>query len=97
MNAYNLTLAKVHQADEQDTQRAPIQLDIKFHDEIYEIIAHIKRKNIFSEQDAATEFAIGLKLFGDILIKYRHTPLFNDFLPHFKSFMKKLKQYNGEN
>ncbi len=97
MNEYHLILTRVHQVNGQVGEREPIKLDIKLHDEIYEIIERVNGKNIFSEQATASEFAIGLKLFGEIIIKNRHTPLFNDFLPHFKSFMKKLKQYNGEN
>ncbi|PWV53323.1 DUF3861 family protein [Chitinophaga sp. S165] len=97
MNEYHLTLTRVREANGQAGESESIHLDIKLHDEIYEIIDRVNGKNIFSEQATASEFAIGLKLFGEIIIKYRHTPLFNDFLPHFKSFMKKLKQYNGEN
>jgi hypothetical protein len=35
---------------------------------------------------------LGLKLFSEVIIRNRHNPLFEDFAPSFKEFMKKLKE-----
>jgi hypothetical protein len=42
--------------------------------------------------DAATALAVGLKLFSEVMLENRGHPLFAEFAPHFRDFMKTLKQ-----
>ncbi|MGL4410083.1 MAG: DUF3861 family protein [Zoogloea sp.] len=42
--------------------------------------------------ESATAFAVGLKLFGEVMLENRQHPLFADFLPQFGQFMKQLKK-----
>ena len=37
-------------------------------------------------------FAVGLKLFSEVMLEHRDHPLFQEFLPQFGQFMKNLKQ-----
>jgi hypothetical protein len=60
------------------------------HDNILDIVSRIQARGQFSPESAAA-FAIGLKLFGEVMLEHRHDPLFDDFQPHFKEFMKTLK------
>lgn len=60
------------------------------HDEILEIVERIRGARQFDEDDA-TAFAVGLKLFSEVMLKNRESPLFAEFRPHFMAFMKKLK------
>lgn len=39
-------------------------------------------------------FAVGLKLFSEVLLQNRKNPLFEDIAPAFRDFMKKLKNSN---
>jgi len=96
MNEYYITLKKVQQAGGQNIQDATIQLNFEMHDELFDIIERIKEKNIFENPSSATEFAIGVKLFSEVMIQNRNNPLFSEFLPHFKSFMQKLKKHNSD-
>jgi hypothetical protein len=61
------------------------------HDEVFSIIEKIKEKDPFSNQEQAAEFALGLKLFSEVMIKNRNHPLFEELTPAFGSFMKRLK------
>lgn len=60
------------------------------HDEILEIVERIRSARQFEEDDAAA-FAVGLKLFSEIMLKNKEHTLFAEFRPHFLAFMKKLK------
>lgn len=58
--------------------------------EITQIVERIRSTQQFAEDDAAA-FAVGLKLFSEVMLKNKGNPLFSEFQPHFMSFMKKLK------
>lgn len=90
-NKYKLTLEQVSLMNEKTTLSEPVSLEFENHDEIFKIIEKIKEKNLFEEENQSTEFAIGLKLFSEVMLKNRKHPLFEDFFPAFGEFMKKLK------
>ena len=51
----------------------------------------IEEKNLFNEESQAKQFVIGLKLFGDVMMKNKDMELFSEMQPAFVEFMKKLK------
>ncbi|MNL53855.1 hypothetical protein D3C87_1771360 [compost metagenome] len=51
----------------------------------------ISSKQIFDNKETATEFALGLKLFTEVMLKNKENPLFEDLRPAILEFMKKLK------
>ncbi|MNG34261.1 hypothetical protein D3C84_1207070 [compost metagenome] len=61
------------------------------HDNIFTIIERMKNRDIFKTKDQAAEFAIGLKMFSEVMLKNRENELFTEFRPAFSEFMKKLK------
>ncbi len=89
-NSYKLTLEQTALSSGETPNEQPLTFEFDNHDEIFRIIEAVKSKNLFSESDA-TEFAIGLKLFSEVLIRNRKNDLFSDFGPAFSEFMKKLK------
>ncbi|MFW8564869.1 DUF3861 domain-containing protein [Orrella sp. 11846] len=60
------------------------------HDEILKIVERIRQSEQFDAEEAVS-FAIGLKLFSEVMIKNRDHVLFTEFRPHFMDFMKHLK------
>jgi len=89
-NKYRITLEHVHSPKELDLNET-VQFEFENHDEIFSIIEKIKGNNPFENENQATEFALGLKLFSEVMIKNRENPLFEELLPAFGIFMKKLK------
>ncbi len=69
---------------------APISFDITNHDEILSIVAKITERAIVPAAEAA-EFAVGLKMFTEVMLRHRKTPLFAELMPHIGAFMKRLK------
>jgi len=69
---------------------APIRFEAASHDDLHEIVARAKALGAFDDE-AATAFAVGLKLFGGVMLENRDHPLFADFVPHFAQFMRSVK------
>ncbi|MDN5627606.1 protein of unknown function [Epilithonimonas bovis DSM 19482] len=68
-------------------------IDFEFvnHDDLFKIIEVLKSKNLFGNENDATEFALGIKLFSEVMLRHRDHPLFEELKPAFGEFMKKLK------
>jgi hypothetical protein len=66
-------------------------IEFSNHDEIFSIIEKMKSKNLFENDSEAAQFAPGLKLFGEIKLKHRKNPLFEELNEVFPVFIKKLK------
>jgi hypothetical protein len=90
-NKYKLKIELLATAKVDETNYPPIELEFDNHDNIFTIIERMKNRNIFKTQDQATEFAIGLKMFSEVMLKNRENELFSEFRPAFSEFMKKLK------
>lgn len=90
-NKYNLVLTQISYANGEPGDKTPMDITFENHDEIFGIIERIKQKDPFHNPAQAAEFALGLKLFSEVMLKNRENPLFSDLLPAFKPFMLKLK------
>ena len=89
-NIYRLSLEALSLKDEL-AEKSNIQVEFENHDEIFTIIESLKEKNPFGDKNQAVEFAIGIKLFTEVMIRNRQHPLFDDFFPQVQTFMKKIK------
>ncbi|WP_277668222.1 DUF3861 domain-containing protein [Novosphingobium lindaniclasticum] len=67
-----------------------LQFDVSNHDDILSVVEKARtRAPVPSEQIAA--FTVGLKLFTEVMLAHRETPLFAPLFPHVAAFMKRLK------
>ena len=91
-NRYRLKLELLATAKQEDnTNYPPVELEFENHDNIFSIIERLQGKELFQSKNQAAEFAIGLKMFSEVMLKNRDNPLFSEFSPAFREFMKKLK------
>jgi len=90
-NTYQLTLEEISLAREDDEKNAPLTLQFDNHDNLFNIINAVKSKNIFEDENQSIEFAIGLKMFTEVILKNREQELFKELQPAIGEFMKKLK------
>lgn len=72
--------------------KEPVELLFQNHDDIFRILEMISDKNLFGDESQRQQFVIGLKLFGDVIMKNRDMELFSELQPAFVAFMKKLKE-----
>jgi uncharacterized protein YfkK (UPF0435 family) len=68
-----------------------LSLAFENHDDLFQIFEMIQSKQIFNNKETATEFALGLKLFTEVMLKNKDNPLFDELRPAILDFMKKLK------
>jgi hypothetical protein len=69
---------------------ASLQFEVGNHDEVLGIVERIRARGDFDAETSAA-LAVGLKLFGEVMLTHRDHALFKDFVPHFGAFMKHLK------
>jgi hypothetical protein len=90
-NKYALTLTLRQYANGENMPEKHLAFDFDNHDEIFGIIERMQAKNPFGDPSQAAEFALGLKLFSEVMIKNRQHPLFEELAPAFGQFMKRVK------
>lgn len=89
-NSYQLDLKEIKLKDgSEGTKNLSFEFDN--HDDLFHIFEVIKSKKIFDDDNTATEFALGLKLFTEVMLKNKQHPLFEELRPAILEFMKKLK------
>lgn len=89
-NTYQLDLKELKLKEGSEGTKH-ISLEFDNHDDIFNIIEVIKSKKIFDDENTSTEFALGLKLFTEVMLKNKQHPLFEELRPAIMEFMKKLK------
>lgn len=71
--------------------KEPIEFLFQNHDDVFNIVDVLTEKDLFEDKSQTVQFAIGLKLFGDVMMKNKDHELFSEMRPVFIEFMKKLK------
>ncbi|WDF48112.1 DUF3861 domain-containing protein [Chryseobacterium sp. KACC 21268] len=89
-NTYQLDLKELKLKEGSEGTKS-VSLEFDNHDDIFNIFEVIKSKKIFDDENTATEFALGLKLFTEVMLKNKQHPLFEELRPAIMEFMKKLK------
>ena len=87
---YRITVEHLHDAQGAPSTHVPLAFEVGNHDDILAIVERIRARELF-DGNTATAFAVGLKLFGEVMLENRGHPLFSEFAPAFREFMKKLK------
>lgn len=90
-NTYRLKLEVLELLKPDDKVYEPIEFEFGNHDNIFNIIERMKKRNRFKTEQDSVEFAIGLKLFSEVMLKNKDNPLFEEFRPAFGGLMKKIK------
>ena len=89
-NSYQLDLKEIKLKDGSGGTKN-LSFEFDNHDDLFNIFEVIKSKKIFKEDNTAKEFALGLKLFTEVMLKNKQHPLFEELRPTILEFMKKLK------
>lgn len=89
---YHIQLSMVHDKENKESEHAPLEFDFENHDDIYHILDVLRGDERFEDDQQIMELAVGLKLFGGVMMKNKDSELFKDFMPAFIGFMTKLKK-----
>ncbi|MBB4035770.1 hypothetical protein GGR21_001665 [Dysgonomonas hofstadii] len=88
---YKLTLEALKNPEGEALNKEPLEFEFRNHDDLFKIFEVIKGKDLFGSPAESIEFALGLKLFSEVMIHNRNHPLFEELAPAFGQFMKRLK------
>jgi len=91
---FRITVEYIADNHGQPVDAPPLSFVAGNHDNILEIVERIRQREQFTPE-AAAAFAVGLKLFGEVMLEHRNDPMFAGFQPHFRDFMKVLKSGPG--
>jgi hypothetical protein len=89
-NVYRIHLEEVALKDGTPSEKT-IAFEFENHDNIFAIIEKMQETNLLGDKAQAVEFALGIKLFSEVMLKQKDNPLFEELKPAFGQFMKKLK------
>lgn len=89
-NKYTLHLQEIEKKDGSEANEFT-EFDIENHDDILKLLNAAKGKLGFKGDNESVEFILGIKLFGEVILRNRKNPLFEEFQPAFAAFMKNLK------
>lgn len=89
-NHYKVTLEHISNPKEAELHE-PVSVIFDNHDNLFNIIEKLKERDLFDDKNQAIEFAIGLKMFSEVMLRNKENPLFEDMKPAFSDFMKRLK------
>ncbi|MEL0614271.1 DUF3861 domain-containing protein [Marinomonas arenicola] len=88
---YKFTIEHLEDPKGNAVEASPLEFETRNHDDIFKIVETMKRKIDLDESDAR-ELALGIKLFGEVMLRNSKHELFQEFRPHFSEFMKSLKK-----
>jgi hypothetical protein len=82
---YKFTVESLNNPNE-----STIEFETQTREDLFKIVEMMKQKSGLDEADS-TALAVGLKLFGEVMMLNRDKELFRQIKPHFADFMKTLK------
>jgi len=88
---YRVTLEHLSEPAGAPSTHKSLQFEVANHDDLFAIVERLRGRGDFGH-DAATALAVGLKLFGEVMLQEPANPLFSTFKPHFLQFMKQVKK-----
>jgi hypothetical protein len=88
---YRVTLEHLEDAKGNPVAKAPLQFEVKNHDDLFDIVERVKAKQLFDDNEA-TACGLGLKLFREVMLQHRDSEVFKLLEPHFGEFMKAFKK-----
>ncbi|MEH6453064.1 MAG: DUF3861 domain-containing protein [Psychromonas sp.] len=86
-NRYRITIEEVNSELE---NHKTLQFEFEDREDLFNVIDKIN-KGSGLEAPLATRVAVALRLLGPVMMQNSKHALFADFMPHFKTFMHKLK------
>lgn len=90
---YRITVEPLNDKKGEPLDLPPVSFEVENHDEILSIIEAIKaRDDLGFDEKTATSFAVGLKLFSEVMMENRKHPLFEPLRDSFRDFMMLLKK-----
>lgn len=90
MSAHNYRVTLEYLGGKSDLHE-PVQFEVGNHDDLFNIIQRVQTANL-TDADTAAALALGMKLFGEVMLKHRKDPLFEKLQPAYREFIVAFKE-----
>ncbi len=90
---YRVTVEHLATPQAEAPLSAPLAFETGNHDEIIGLAERVRGRLDLGAEDA-TALAIGMKLFGEVMLTQRDNPLFAELRPAWRAFIGSLKALN---
>lgn len=88
---YRVTLEYLGGKHAQSDLHTPVQFEVGNHDDLFQIIQRVQSAQL-TDADTAAALALGMKLFGEVMLKHRKDPLFEKLQPAYREFIGAFKE-----
>ena len=88
---YRITVEYLKDIKDEPVEKEPLVFETTNHDEIFQIVERIRKRGLFEEGEAEA-FAVGLKLFSEVMLNNKDKDLFKPLRSAFGEFMQGLKK-----
>ncbi|MFA1239707.1 DUF3861 domain-containing protein [Serratia odorifera] len=90
---FRITVEALTDRQGKPVEKTPLVFEVENHDDILGIVERIQpRQDLNFGEEKSAAFAVGLKLFSEVMIENRKHPLFLPLRDAFKDFMIGLKK-----
>ncbi|KAB1497190.1 DUF3861 domain-containing protein [Serratia proteamaculans] len=90
---FRITVEALSDRKGEPVDKAPLSFEVENHDDILGIVERIKaREDLNFGENNSAAFAVGLKLFSEVMIENRKHQVFAPLREAFKEFMMGLKK-----
>lgn len=90
---FRITVTPIDADSDEPTETSALSFDVENHDDILKIAELIRsRDDLNFKEDEANAFAVGLKLFSEVMLRHPKDALFASLKRPFRDFMLQLKQ-----
>lgn len=93
-HVYKVTFDHITDIKGEPVEGQSLEFLFKNHDDVFTIMERLKERGLFDSEADIKQFVLGLKFFGDVMMRNKQMELFCDMQPAFIEFMKKLKGKN---
>lgn len=88
---YRVTVEQVADATGQPVDGRSLVFEAGCHDEMLAIVDRVRERRVLPNANAAAAMAVGLKLFGEVVIAERKDPMFAEMHTALGNFIRCLK------
>ncbi|MFI8415391.1 DUF3861 domain-containing protein [Serratia sp. NPDC078593] len=90
---FRITVEALSDRQGEPVEKTPLVFEVENHDDILAIVERIQgREDLAFGAENSAAFAVGLKLFSEVMIEHRKHPVFTPLREAFKAFMVGLKK-----
>lgn len=89
-NTYQITVEQLSNKQGEAVNTPAPTFQARNHDDLFAIVERIKSRGLLDSDDSAA-FAIGLKLFGELILEHRDQVFFQELSPHMGAIMQVIK------